>query len=275
MNTTTYTERQPKTSAENNESLSFIDKQVDIYDEIKAIIIPDVHGRKFWKDAIPFIEKGVKTIFLGDYLDPYPHEGISKQEAIDNFDKIIKIADENKNITLLVGNHDTTYLYPEAGICYCRTDEKNFDLIKDMFNYIKPRLKLVVKVGDIMLSHAGLHNEWIKRIEPLLKQWYTNKSLIESLNAIIHETDINKLNILSDVSEYRGGSELAGSCVWADIREFANENHQYRQIVGHTMCSKPVILKNERIVDIDCQKCFYIDINNNLRILKTNQLVSI
>ena len=250
MNTTTYTEKQPKTSAENNESLSFIDKQVDIYDEIKAIIIPDVHGRKFWKDAIPFIEKGVKTIFLGDYLDPYSHEGISKREAIDNFDEIIKIADESKNVTLLVGNHDTTYLYPEAGICYCRTDEKNFDLIKDMFNYIKLRLKLVVKVGDIILSHAGLHNEWIKRIEPLLKQWYPNKSLIESLNAIIHETDINRLNILADVSEYRGGSELAGSCVWADIREFVNENHQYRQIVGHTMCSKPVILKTNQLVSI-------------------------
>lgn len=275
MNTTTYIEKQPKTSAENNESISFIDKQVDIYDEIKAIIIPDVHGRKFWKDAIPFIEKGVKTIFLGDYIDPYPHEGISKKEAIDNFDEIIKTADENKNIILLIGNHDTTYLYPEARICDCRADKKNFDLIKEMFNYIKPRLKLIVKVGDIMISHAGLHNEWVKRIKPLLKEWYPYKSLIESLNTLVHETDINRLNILSDISEYRGGSELAGSCVWADIREFANENHQYRQIVGHTMCSKPVILKNERIIDIDCQKCFYIDINNDLRILKTNQLVSI
>lgn len=275
MNTTTYIEKQPKTSAENNELLSFIDKQVDIYDEIKAIIIPDVHGRKFWKDAIPFIEQGVKTIFLGDYLDPYSHEGISKKEAIDNFDEIIKTTDENKNVILLIGNHDTTYLYPEAGICDCRADKKNFGLIKEMFNYIKPRLKLIVKVGDIMISHAGLHNEWVKRIKPLLKEWYHNKSLIESLNALIHETDINRLNILSDVSKYRGGSELAGSCIWADIREFANENHQYKQIVGHTMCSKPVILKNERIIDIDCQKCFYIDINNDLRILKTNQLVSI
>ena len=275
MNTTIYTEKQPKTSAENNESLSFIDKQVDIYDEIKAIVIPDVHGRKFWKDAIPFIEKGVKTIFLGDYLDPYSHEGISKKEAIDNFDEIIKIADENKNVILLVGNHDTTYLYPEAEICYCRTDEKNFDLIKEMFNYIKPRLKLIVKVGDIMISHAGLHNEWIKQIEPLLNKWYPDKSLIESLNTLIHETDINRLNILADVSKYRGGHELAGSCVWADIKEFANGNHRYKQIVGHTMCFNPIILKNERIIDIDCQKCFYIDINNDLRILKTNQLVSI
>lgn len=275
MNTTTYIEKQPKTSAENNESISFIDKQVDIYDEIKAIIIPDVHGRKFWKDAIPFIEKGVKTIFLGDYIDPYTHEGISKKEAIDNFDEIIKTADENKNVTLLVGNHDTTYLYSEAGICDCRADKKNFDLIKEMFNYIKPRLKLIVKAGDIMISHAGLHNEWVKRIKPLLKEWYPNKSLIESLNTLVHETDINRLNILADASKYRGGCESAGSCVWADIREFANENYQYRQIVGHTMCSKPVILKNERIIDIDCQKCFYIDINNDLRILKTNQLVSI
>lgn len=32
------------------------------------LIIPDVHGRTFWKYAI---DKYDKVIFLGDYLDPY------------------------------------------------------------------------------------------------------------------------------------------------------------------------------------------------------------
>ena len=39
------------------------------------IIIPDIHGRTFWKEAIQKYPNS-KTIFLGDYLDPYPHEGI-------------------------------------------------------------------------------------------------------------------------------------------------------------------------------------------------------
>lgn len=36
-------------------------------------IIPDIHSRNFYK---PILEnKNDKIIFLGDYGDPYPHEG--------------------------------------------------------------------------------------------------------------------------------------------------------------------------------------------------------
>ena len=39
----------------------------------KLIIIPDVHGRSFWRDAVKR-NPGAEFIFLGDYLDPYPDE---------------------------------------------------------------------------------------------------------------------------------------------------------------------------------------------------------
>ena len=39
------------------------------------IIIPDVHGRVFWKEIVKNSED--KIIFLGDYVDPYPGENIS------------------------------------------------------------------------------------------------------------------------------------------------------------------------------------------------------
>ena len=38
------------------------------------IVIPDVHGRLFWKEAIAAAKEDEKVIFLGDYLDPYLHE---------------------------------------------------------------------------------------------------------------------------------------------------------------------------------------------------------
>ena len=44
-------------------------------------IIPDVHGRQFWKDVIPRKDEFEKIIFLGDYLDPYGFEGISNLNA--------------------------------------------------------------------------------------------------------------------------------------------------------------------------------------------------
>ena len=41
----------------------------------EVLIFPDVHGRKFWKDAISKFPKeeypDLKIVFLGDYIDPY------------------------------------------------------------------------------------------------------------------------------------------------------------------------------------------------------------
>ena len=42
----------------------------------KILIVPDVHGRKFWHKAIEMIDEVDQVVFLGDYLDPYSHEGI-------------------------------------------------------------------------------------------------------------------------------------------------------------------------------------------------------
>lgn len=43
----------------------------------KIYVIPDIHGRDFWHD-IKKIEDYEKIIFLGDYVDPYPHKKIPK-----------------------------------------------------------------------------------------------------------------------------------------------------------------------------------------------------
>ena len=51
------------------------------------LVIPDIHGRSFWKEAVNNWEGLI--IFLGDYLDIYPDEGISKKEAIRNFEEIL------------------------------------------------------------------------------------------------------------------------------------------------------------------------------------------
>ena len=91
---------------------------------IHTILIPDVHGRKFWEDALPFIESGVPTIFLGDYLDVYGHEGISPDFAVEQFERIIELAKIHSNIQLLLGNHDAGYAM-DPYICDCRTDRKN------------------------------------------------------------------------------------------------------------------------------------------------------
>ena len=43
---------------------------------IKILIIPDVHGRDFWKEPVTrtLQETDARICFLGDYHDPYPQE---------------------------------------------------------------------------------------------------------------------------------------------------------------------------------------------------------
>lgn len=43
------------------------------------IVVPDVHGRDFWKTAKDY---DCDVVFLGDYLDPYPLDGITKEAAV-------------------------------------------------------------------------------------------------------------------------------------------------------------------------------------------------
>ena len=71
------------------------------------LIVPDIHGRKFWKEPCSNVDKYEKIIFLGDYLDPYTwREDISKDDAIDNFKEIISFARENKETDRGKQKHD-------------------------------------------------------------------------------------------------------------------------------------------------------------------------
>ena len=45
------------------------------------IIIPDVHGRTFWRQAVNEYLGKEHILFLGDYLDPYAYEGIDGELA--------------------------------------------------------------------------------------------------------------------------------------------------------------------------------------------------
>ena len=52
------------------------------------IIIPDVHGRTFWRQAVNDYLGKEHILFLGDYLDPYAYEGITSAGAYKVFHEI-------------------------------------------------------------------------------------------------------------------------------------------------------------------------------------------
>lgn len=247
-------------------------------DKINAILIPDVHGRVFWKDALPYMNEGVRTIFLGDYLAPYSFENISDEMALSNFKEILDTTKDMENVTLLTGNHDWTYIKPYMHICDVRVDEVNFDALVSLFRENLKRFYLCVVdrcdgLEYAIFSHAGIHSKWLYD----LKCDVSDISIIEqNLYDIFQSTDTGVLiQYLSRISHYRWGMDDEGSMIWADINEFKNTPQMdCLQFVGHTMQVKKEITNEEKgwfkwvpdnpvmyggVTCIDCQKCFYLD----------------
>ena len=255
----------------------------------ELIIIPDIHGRTFWKDAIPYIQDGTPVIFLGDYLDPYPHENISSTEALENFKEILEIVKGRDNVALLVSNHDCTYIWPEAHICECRTDYNRLREIQRLFLGNLDQFNLYFFYKNIIFTHAGVHPEWLKE----LVQKSTVPETLQYLENAIRDGDPDAISRLGYVSRTRGGWEKAGSCVWADIREFTGEDMQpvgYQQIVGHTqqlvkqrtpggfiwVGGEPVRVgvPGLDIACLDCHQCFYLDSEGDIRFLKDDKIIN-
>lgn len=225
----------------------------------KVLIVPDVHGREFWKDPVKNSLSNVdKIVFLGDYLDPYPQEGIDFLTALKNFEEIIKLKKSNSDkVILLYGNHDCHYCdYLSDSIFPCsRFEERFYNRVSNIFKNNKDLFQFFYKEGKYLFSHAGISKEWIRK--------YCNCTLSELLN-----NESKAYNSLWVVSRIRGGWENFGSCVWSDLRDFSNEIEGTYQIFGHTQLHKeffgPLFSNEENFACLDCRKCFLLDIEDQI-----------
>ena len=217
------------------------------------LIIPDVHGRRFWKSAVEKFSE-TETIFLGDYHDPYPHEGITNAESLRNFRDIVEHAKSHPNCKLLIGNHDLHYLMDIEG---CRKDYGNEPIIRrlfldnlDLFDLAALR---VVNGKKYLFSHAPILMEWIHEVG----ETDNMDLLVKRLNRYFHdienkEEDLQKL--LDRVSRYRGGWNAWGSPIWSDVYEIYEnggtliETADY-SIFGHSQLKRPLITKECACLD--------------------------
>ena len=200
----------------------------------KILIMPDIHGRTFWKDAFE-LHPGLDTIFLGDYVDPYDGR---EQEALDNFKEIIEYARKN-NWNLLLGNHDLHYFLDIRG---CRKDKEREKEIRQLFldNLDLFNLAAVRKIEGkyYMFTHAPVFKGWVDEFELPLHPVY----LADKLNNMLHDLENNKETlecILDRVSRYRGGRDNWASMIWADVDELRFKEAEILpdidySIFGHT-----------------------------------------
>ena len=252
---------------------------------MKVLVIPDIHGRKFWRNAINNnIEKVDKIIFLGDYLDPYQNEIEENPELMEceyfgDSKNLLKMLEDiiglKKNepdkYILLTGNHSDSYIWSKFHAA-TRTDYKNWEKYHKVFSQNLEYFNLVWTENDTIFSHAGISEDWAKilctrmdnKFESVLR---TSKILGASPVDEIHNND-KLVSLLGQISYYRGGDYNHGSCEWADLREYVDleqsvfdivpkgEEGIY-QIFGHTQVKQPLI--TDKWACLDCRKAFIID----------------
>ena len=233
------------------------------------IIIPDIHGRTFWKDAVSKKDETEKVIFLGDYLEPYTsREGITHEDAYNNFLEIIEYKKQHMDdCILLLGNHDFACI--DRNMISCRHDyfneERNRNVFHDNMELFDIAHYIIIGDTKYVFTHSGIHKKWFDEIYKTDSE--KNTEMCTLLNTMFHRNYEDLIPYLCMYSQYRGFSPYKlGSCVWADCREWASLSdddmfENVYQIFGHTLLmEEPVI--TERWANLDCRKAFRLDEEN-------------
>ena len=212
---------------------------------MRIIILPDIHGRKWWKDILDN-EVYDLVVFLGEYVSS--HDDISGQEQIENLCNILDFKEQNPDkVILLRGNHDVQHLgyywaecsglFPEVEEWLSRKENKERFLKDTQWIYI-------YKPNDILFSHAGISKTWLRRTNVLLK-------------------DINNL----PPSELFGfspgkdnpydcyGDSIYQPCTWIRPSKLLSDGiKKYTQVVGHTTL-KNILHRKEGRGFFFCDTC--------------------
>ena len=225
------------------------------------IIIPDVHGRTFWKDAVKGRENE-EIVFLGDYLDPYPDELILPETALEYFKEIIEFKRRHPdNVVLLVGNHCLHYFYPafDTASRYCRYLAQDIQkLFMDNIELFQLAYEKEIAGKRFVFSHSYIHKLWLNDLYG--KGRWRKKSVIKRLNKDFQSFLYGLGCALNNISCYRGGWESYGSMVWADIREialFQEPNIGDYNIFGHTQLIRPIVTEFKAC--LDCRRGFLLN----------------
>jgi predicted phosphodiesterase len=222
------------------------------------IIIPDIHGRDFWRWAVAHRNEEDSVIFLGDYLDPYENEWIYWSDAYKGLLDIITLKREHpEKVVLLMGNHDLHYLYPSLrGSRYNEFQaEKIRKTFVDNMDCFQMAAECKLEERYYLFTHAGVNKVWAQKYADLFGP--SEQVTAETFNRLMFKEEFVKT--LGDVSSLRWGRDRAGSMVWADVEEFEWSESRLSgviQVFGHTLQDNgPRVIDNAAYC-LDCKRAF-------------------
>ena len=236
---------------------------------MNILIIPDIHGRSFWEEAINDVTEHRRefdeVVFLGDYFDPYPTEDISECQAISNWERLYDTLFGTYLMcapVFLIGNHDAHYISKvfAAKATSSRKSERHLHTIEGIFEdrhrMFQVAFDTTIGGKKVLFTHAGINRGWAERHKDLV-----GTVSADSLNNLT-KSDEGWL-ALSDVGEVRGGWAKTGGPMWADVSEhydadgkpYAIDGYDF-EIFAHTRKDEPVI--NASFAMLDARRPFIL-----------------
>ena len=252
----------------------------------KIIVVSDEHCRSFYKPVLNV--KDTPIIFMGDYMDPYYWEGFDDEDGIEKLKEIIEFAKNNKNVILLTGNHDASWIWSPMG--FERTSRKYYQelhkIYRDNINLFHP----IHKVGDTIFTHAGINDGWIKVVNEILvnkgstfqitednivsyieNEWALELQNDEAPNQHFGYASLNS-NIF-DIGRSRGGDASYGGPFWSDLySDWMNpEGWQCVQVFSHQQGEITGQLRTwNGGICVDCRAIF--EYNPDTHLMKPSEL---
>ena len=261
----------------------------------QILVVPDIHGRVFWKEPIKkYLDVVDRIVFLGDYLDPYEDEDGLADDIYQNLMEILELKRNNmEKVVLLKGNHDQHYASKrfEELAGGTRMDQQNWNRYHQAFVEHKDLFKIAhietINALPYVFTHAGLTLYWLKKVNDNIWQLpdnlisIDNPTIIERINQL--DDDGKGQDMLAIIGTYRSWfGEKTGSVLWADIEEHpipdapkAYGMNKVFQVFGHTKLNKDYDkIEFDNFAMIDSKQCFMIDESVKGRLLKTDDIHS-
>lgn len=202
---------------------------------MKIVTVGDIHGRSYWREVIKNELDFEVLIFVGDYWDSFD---ISFEHQMHNFKEIIQfkegieLTSDNKQVILLIGNHDWHYLpYIEA------TDTSGYQTkyafkIKELMRENHHHFTMAYENGEYLFSHAGISEKFLNYTYP---DW-TLDTLVKDVNDLFK----HKPNAFGLIGPDRYGRNTHDTPIWIRPKSLMRANadseisRKYTQVFGHT-----------------------------------------
>ena len=195
--------------------------------------------RSIFQHAVALSEAGHELVLLGDYVDngPRPNDA--------GFLREVFTFAQDVNATLLVGNHDLAYLYPERHD-YRKSgyEPRGAKAIERVYAQFREHFRVAYKQDHIVCSHAGFSRQFVE----LIHGRYGVSSPAEVVN-LVNADDLPETTYCGPAND---GRDAIDGPMWLRLPQYDGCWQQERilQVAGHSSQSTIRFRKNLMMIDV-------------------------